>query len=258
MVTTLMSFNFKQKLKKKVINMGVGDIIGDALGYPFSNIKALVLYAVLAIIAGIIGGATLISSAASFSTKGFAGFAFSGLAIVGIIVFILVLFLIEGYGLDIIKYGIERRSDSPGIDFGRQITNAVKLIVVSIVYYIIPAILIFILSLFLRDWIMVIISLILVILFALANFMAKCRLAKTDNLGDALAIGEAIGDISRVGFGKIIATVLVIVVILVIVAFILALITNMNNTIGAILLGIFSVYFVFFYNRAIGLLYSEA
>ena len=127
--------------------MGVGDIIGDALGYPFSNIKALVLYAVLAIIAGIIGGATLISSAASFSTKGFAGFAFSGLAIVGIIVFILVLFLIEGYGLDIIKYGIERRSDSPGIDIGRQIANAVKLVVVDIVYYILPAIIIVILGL---------------------------------------------------------------------------------------------------------------
>ena len=238
--------------------MGVGDIIGDALAYPFNNVKALGLYIVLGIIAGIIGGAALFTSAASFSTQGFAGFALSGLSIVGVIVFILILFLIEGYGLDIIKYGIERRFDSPGIDMGRQIANAIKLIVVSIVYYVVPAVLIFILSLFLKDWIMVIISLILVILFALANFMAKCRLAKTDNLGDALAIGEAIGDISRVGLGKIIATVLVIVVILVIVAFILALITNMNNTIGAILLGIFSVYFVFFYNRAIGLLYSEA
>ena len=204
--------------------MGVGDIIGDALAYPFSNIKALVLYAVLAIIAGIIGGATLISTAASFSSKGLAGFAFSGLTIVGIIVFILVLFLIEGYGLDIIKYGIERRADSPGIDIGRQITNAIKLIVVSIVYYVIPAIIILVLGLFLRDWILAIISIILIIVFALANFMAKCRLAKTDNLGDALAIGEAIGDISRVGVGKIIATVVVIFVILVIVAFILALI----------------------------------
>ena len=238
--------------------MGIGDIIGDAIAYPFSNIKALVLYAILAIIAGIIGGATLISSAASFSSKGMAGFAFSGLTIVGIIVFILVLFLIEGYGLDIIKYGIERRADSPGIDIGRQISNALKLIVVSIVYYVVPAIIIFILGLFLRDWILAIISIILIIVFALANFMAKCRLAKTDSLGDALAIGEAIGDISKVGLGKIIGTVLVIVIILVVVAFILALITNMNNTIGAILLGIFSVYFVFFYNRAIGLLYSEA
>lgn len=88
--------------------------------------------------------------------------------------------------------------------------------------------------------------------------MAKCRLAKTDSLGEALAIGEAIGDISRVGLGKIIATVLVIIVVLVIAAFILALIGNLNGTIGGILVGIFAVYFVFFYNRAIGLLYGEA
>ena len=238
--------------------MGVGDIIGDAIAYPFSNIKALVLYAVLGIIAGIIGGASVLSIAASFSSKGLAGFAFGGLSVVGIIVFILILFLIEGYGLDIIKYGIERRNDSPGIDIGRQIANAFKLIVVAIVYYIVPAIIIFILGLFLRDWILLIISIILVILFALANFMAKCRLAKTDSLGDALAIGEAIGDISRVGLGKIIATVLVIVIFLIIIAVILTFISNINGTIGSILLGIFSVYFVFFYNRAIGLLYSDA
>jgi hypothetical protein len=241
-----------------VKNMGIGDIIGDAIAYPFSNIKALVLYAILGIIAGLIGGAALLSIAASFTSKGLAGFAFSGLSIVGIIILILVIFLIEGYALDIVKFGIERRSDSPGIDFGRQVSNAIKLIIVSVVYYVVPAIIIFILGLFLRDWILTIISLILLIVFTLANFMAKCRLAKTDNLGDALAIGEAIGDISKVGLGKIIGTVLVIVIILVIVAFIIGLISNANATIGNILLGIFSVYFVFFYNRAIGLLYSDA
>ena len=238
--------------------MGVGSIIGDALAYPFSNIKALVLYVVLGIIAAVIGGTALLTIAASFSTKGLAGFAFSGLSIVGVIVFIIVLFLIEGYALDIIKYGIERRTDSPGIDLARQVTNAIKLIVVSIVYYVVPAIIIAILSLFLKDWILAIIGIILIIVFALANFMAKCRLAKSDSLGDALAIGEAIGDISRVGFGKIIATVIVIFIILLIIAVIIAFITNMNNTIGSILLGIFSVYFVFFYNRAIGLLYADA
>ena len=238
--------------------MGVGSIIGDALAYPFSNIKALVLYVVLGIIAAIIGGASLLTIAASFSTKGLAGFAFSGLSIVGVIVFIIVLFLIEGYALDIIKYGIERRTDSPGIDLARQVTNAIKLIVVSIVYYVVPAIIIFVLSLFLTDWILAIIGIILIIVFALANFMAKCRLAKSDSLGDALAIGEAIGDISKVGFLKIIATVLVIIIILLIVSFIIAFISGLNNTVGSILLGIFSVYFVFFYNRAIGLLYAGA
>lgn len=236
--------------------MGVGDIISDALVYPFHNIKALVLYVILGIIAGLIGGAAIASIIGAFTTTGIGALAFDILGIVGIIVFILVLFLIEGYGLDIIKFGIERRDDSPGIDIARQISNAIKLIIVSFVYYIIPAIIIFVLGLFLRDWILTIISLILIIVFALANFMAKCRLAKTDNLGDALAIGEAIGDISKVGLGKIIATVVVIVVIAFIVAFIITLINNANSTIGGILLGIFSVYFVFFYNRAIGLLYS--
>ena len=238
--------------------MSISEMFSDALAYPFNNIKALLLYVVLGIIVALLGGATIVDFAVAFTTKGVGGAALAGLGIVGVILFVLVVFLVEGYALDIIKYGIERRSDGPGIDFGRQVSNAIKLVVVSIVYYVVPAIITLILSLFLRDWLIAVIGVILFIVFALANFMAKCRLAKTDNLGDALAIGEAIGDISRVGFGKIIATVLVIFIILVVVAFIIAFIGNMNNTIGSILLGIFSVYFVFFYNRAIGLLYSEA
>ena len=159
--------------------MGIGDIIGDALAYPFQNVKALLLYVVLGVIAAIIGGGAVLSLAATYTSKGLGGYAFGGLSIVGIILFVLVLFLIEGYGLDIIKFGIERRNDAPGIDIGRQISNAIKLVVVSIVYYVIPAI-------------------------------------------------------------------------------IIAFVINLNNIIGSILLGIFVVYFVFFYNRAIGLLYAEA
>ena len=66
--------------------MGVGNIIGDALAYPFNNIKALVLYVVLAIIAAIIGGAAVLSLMVSFSSKGLVGYTFGGLTIVGIIV----------------------------------------------------------------------------------------------------------------------------------------------------------------------------
>ena len=237
--------------------MSVGEIIGDALAYPFHNIKALVLYVVLGIIAGIIGGASVLAIAATLTKTGWSSFAFGGLSVVGIIVFIIVLFLIEGYALDIVKYGIERRSDSPGIEIGRQVSNAIKLIVVDIVYYIVPTIIMFVLSLFLRDWLLTIISIILFIVFALANFMAKCRLAQTDSLGNALAIGEAIGDISRVGIGKLLATVIVIAIIIIIVAIIIGLIGNINATISSILLGIFMVYVIFFYNRAIGLLYSD-
>ena len=210
------------------------------------------------IIAAIIGGTTVLTFATSMATKGFSSFALGGVGVVGIIVFILLLFLIEGYGLDIVKFGIERRADGPGIDFGRQVSNAVKLLIVSIVYYVVPAVIIFILGLFLRDWIMTIISLILVILFALANFMAKCRLAKSDSLGEALAIGEAIGDISRVGLGKLLATVILVVIIAVIIVVLIGIIGSISDIVGDILFGIFLVYLVFFYNRAIGLLYSDA
>lgn len=237
--------------------MNVGGIISDAVAYPFHNIKALLLYIVLSVIAALIAGASIISIVAAFSTKGLGGIAFAGLGIAEVLIFVLVLFLIQGYALDIIKFGIERRDDGPEIDIIRQIANAIKLVIVDVVYYIVPVIITAILALFLRDWLITIIGIILFIVFALANFMAKCRLAKTDSLGDALAIGEAIGDISKVGIGKLLAVVILVAIILIIIAFIVALLASLNNILGSIILGIAAVYFVFFYNRAIGLLYSD-
>ena len=237
--------------------MNVGGIISDAVAYPFHNIKALLLYIVLSVIAALIAGASIISIVAAFSTKGLDGIAFAGLGIAEVLIFVLVLFLIQGYALDIIKFGIERRDDGPEIDIIRQIANAIKLVIVDVVYYIVPVIITAILALFLRDWLITIIGIILFIVFALANFMAKCRLAKTDSLGDALAIGEAIGDISKVGIGKLLAVVILVAIILIIIAFIVALLASLNNILGSIILGIAAVYFVFFYNRAIGLLYSD-
>ena len=237
--------------------MSIGEILSDALVYPINNINAFIIFMILSIVGAVIGGTSIINIIGALSTTGWSSVAFSGLSIIGVVIFILILFLISGYTLDIIKYGIERRNDSPGIDFGRQVANAIKLIIVDIVYYIVPAIIIFVLGLFLRNWLMTIISIIILILFALANFMAKCKLAKTDSLGEALSIGEAIGDISRVGLGKLIATIILILFIIIIIAIIITLISGINATIGSILLGIASVYILFFYNRAIGLLYSD-
>ncbi len=237
--------------------MSIGSIISDALAYPFQNVKALVLYLILALIAALIGGSAIIGFIGAYHSTGFSSAAFAGMGLIGVIIFVLVYFLIEGYGLDVVKYGIERRSDSPGIDMGRQISNAIKLVVVTIVYFIIPVIITFVLGLFLRNWLVSIIALILFIVFALANFMAKCRLAKTDDLGAALAIGEAIGDISRVGFVKILGVAAIVVIILLIISIIVVLLNKLNTTLASIILAIASVYFVLFYNRAVGLLYSD-
>ena len=87
--------------------------------------------------------------------------------------------------------------------------------------------------------------------------MARCRLAKNDSLSEALAINEAMGDIFKIGLIKIIFT----VVLAFIMAFVLFIvsdsISDYNSVIGGIVLGVLSVYIIFFYNRATGLLYSN-
>ncbi|WP_405322977.1 DUF4013 domain-containing protein [Methanobrevibacter sp.] len=236
--------------------MEITEIIGDALVYPLNNVKSLILYVIIGAITGILGGASLIAMATQVSGNNVV--AAGGFGFIGILVMIIGSLLISGYGLDIVKYGIERRDDGPGIDIVRQVLNAIKLIVVSFVYYIIPAIVAWLLFTLLGKGILtLIIVAIMYIVFAFAQFMAVCRLAKYDSLGEALSIGEAIGDISKVGMLKVLITVIAVFIIGFIIAFICALIYNYHNIIGGLLLGIFGVYAIFFYNRAIGLLYSE-
>lgn len=237
--------------------MDVTEIIGDAIVYPAKNIRSLIIYVIIGIVTALLGGLSLLGMMASASGNNV--LAAGGLGFIAILIFILGSLLISGYGLDIVKYGIERREDGPGIDLVRQIVNAIKVVIVSIVYYIIPAIASWLLLTFLGNgFLTILIVFVIGVVFAFAQFMAVCRLAKTESLGDALAIGEAIGDISRVGMLKVLVTVIAVFVIGFIIAFVFGWISQANSTIGGILLGIFGVYFVFFYNRAIGLLYSDA
>ena len=235
--------------------MELGEILSDALVYPFQNIKALVLYIILGIILGIAISGTVVGIAAGTATKNI--FALVGLGIIGIFISLVIGFVITGYQLDIIKYGIERSAAAPGIDFVRQFINGVKYFVVIIVYMIIPIIIGAILAVIFQHWLSSIISFILAIVFSLALLMAECRLAKTEDLGYALAIGDAIGDISRIGALKVVLFIILIAVNTFILFLIVGLINQWNSTVGGILLGILGVYIAFFIGRATGLLYSQ-
>lgn len=236
--------------------MEITEIIMDALVYPLNNVKSLILYVIIGAITGILGGASLLAMTAQITGNNVV--AAGGFGFIGTLIMIIGALLISGYGLDIVKYGIERRDDGPGIDIVRQVLNAIKAIIVSFVYYIIPAIIAWLLFTLLgRGILTIIVVAILYIVFAFAQFMAICRLAKYDSLGAALSVGEAIGDISKVGMLKVLITVIAVFVIGFIIAFICGLIYNYHQIIGGLLLGIFGVYATFFYNRAIGLLYSQ-
>ena len=87
--------------------------------------------------------------------------------------------------------------------------------------------------------------------------MGVCRLAKTEDLGYALSIGDAITDISKVGIVTIILFIIIMFIIVLVLSFIGVAISQWNSIIGGILVGILGVYITFFAARAIGLLYSD-
>lgn len=235
--------------------MELGEIFSDALVYPFQNIKALIIYLILGIILGISISGTVASIAAGVAIENI--WAIIGSGIIGIIISLFIGFIISGYELDIIKYGIERNPGAPGVDFVRQFFNGVKLFVVEIVYMIIPIIIGAILAVIFQHWLSGLITFIITIIFSFALVMAQCRLAKTDDLSDALAVGEAIGDISRVGIVKLVLFIIMLAVISIVLFIIVGLISQWNNWIGGILSGILGIYIVFFASRALGLLYSD-
>ena len=236
--------------------MEIGEIISDAIVYPFNNIKALIIYMIIGIVCGLLGGASLMG--VLLAAQGNNVLAAGGLGFIGTLIIIIGGLLISGYGLDIVKFGIERRDDAPGIDIVRQVLNAIKVFIVGFVYYIIPAIIGWLLSTLLGKGILTtIIIFIISVVFAFAQFMAICRLAKYDSLGEALAIGEAIGDVSKVGMLKVLATIIAVFIIALIIAIVIGVIMQYSNLVGGILFGVFGVYLAFFYNRAVGLLYSQ-
>ena len=235
--------------------MELGEILSDALVYPFQNIKALVVYLILGIILGIATAGTVAAVMVGAMAKN--ALAVLGSGIIGIIIALFIGFIITGYQLDIIKYGIERSNGAPGIDFIRQFFNGVKYFVVNIVYMIIPIIIAAILAVIFQHWLSGLLTVIISIIFSLALMMGQCRLAKTENLTYALSIGEAIGDISRVGIGKVVVFIVLMFIISFVLFFIAGLINQWNTTVGGILIGILGIYLIFFNGRATGLLYSD-
>ena len=235
--------------------MEITEIFNDALMYPLKNIKALVIYVVLGIIVGIASAGSVAGMNAGMASNNL--LAVIGSGIIGIIISILVGFMIEGYVLDVIKYGISRDDIAPEIDFIRQFINGVKLFAVTIVYYLIPILISSFLAIFFSNWLSILITIVLFIIFAFAAFMAQCRLAKTEDIMYSLNIAGALGDITKVGIPKLIIFTVVVFVIAFVLVFLANIITQFNAIVGGLIMGIVGVYLTFFVARASGLLYSS-
>lgn len=100
------------------------------------------------------------------------------------------------------------------------------------------------------------IALVLFIIFSFFHYMANARLANTDSLGEALNIPEAFKDLSRIGYGKVIATVILMVIIVSAITGILSFVYGKIPMLS-ILNIIVTPFLMFALNRANGLLYSD-
>lgn len=274
--------------------MEIMEIIKDAFTFPANNLKALAIYIVITFVVGIFVAGGIITSIFSIDSSAY--------LVVSAILFIIALvigFILSGYEIDIIKTGIEREDLAPSFDFKNDLIRGIKAIIVTIVYFIIPAIITTIVAFitnvpgnvvnvagYLNQTvantngtvvansaidmipqdvlanligsvsITILIAAVLFIIFSFIQYMANARLANTDSLGEALNIPEAFRDISRIGYGKVIATVILVIIIIAVITGILSYIYQQVPAL-AILNIIVTPFLMFAMNRANGLLYSE-
>lgn len=274
--------------------MEIMDIIKEAFIFPSKDLAKLAVYIALIFVCGIAVALGLVLFVLGLADNAI----YAVIGVIFIIAALIVGFIISGYQISIIKSGIDGDESAPAFVWKENLITGVKYFVVSIVYYIIPAIIVLIVAwatnifglaadMFSKMWaanmnapanttvvftdvipqseiislgnaliITGIVALVLFIIFAFIQTMAESRLANTGSLGDALNIVEAFKDIGRIGWGKVIA---VVVLIFLVIAVINAIISGLNSYISGI--SIISIvvtpYLIFFAARATGLLYSD-
>ncbi|MGE0065005.1 MAG: DUF4013 domain-containing protein [Methanobacteriales archaeon] len=157
--------------------MKVGEIVGEALDYPGTNLKKVVTLGALIILSG----------------------------------FILPMFLVYGYWLRVLKATIAGFDELPDFDeWGGMFIDGLKVLVIGIVYMIIPMIFLVagILSISINPTdptfgiISIVIGVILAIIFALVEQIAIAHMAFNDRLGAAFQIGEILNVISEITWTK--------------------------------------------------------
>lgn len=241
--------------------MDVGKIISNSFKYPFRNIKKLPILFILFILIAIIPIGIVSDN--------------RYVLILGGIIFFIVILIIPGYFLSIVNIGLNESSMFPSFNFGKNIYDTLRLLVLRIVYMIVPAIVFFIvLSIFgpsslkmfaemkvpsfLATIVLgILIVLITYIIFEFLLFFAKARMAYLDSLSEALKIHKVIGDIRNIGFVKIITWLIIMGILMIVVSYVSSLVMLIPYVGFLIYIGIVIPILESIGNYSLGLLYSN-
>lgn len=241
--------------------MDVGKIISNSFKYPFRNIKKLPILFILFILIAIIPIGIVSDN--------------RYVLILGGIIFFIVILIIPGYFFSIVNIGLNESSMFPSFNFGKNIYDTLRLLVLRIVYMIVPAIVFFIvLSIFgpsslkmfaemkvpsfLATIVLgILIVLITYIIFEFLLFFAKARMAYLDSLSEALKIHNVIGDIRNIGFVKIITWLIIMGILMIVVSYVSSLVMLIPYVGFLIYIGIVIPILESIGNYSLGLLYSN-
>ena len=273
--------------------MDVMELIKDAFVFPSKNIKNLLIYELLAIVAGIFSlGGTVTYFLGVLNPE---LFMWGGIAC---IISMLIGWVLSGYLISVIKSGIDLDDKVPEFEWWENFTTGFDNFIVTIVYFVIPAFIVVVVGyltnifgnvmlvaqeLFLQAntaymgnttflvtdtlsqaMVNLAISLattltvavVVFVIFSFFQLMAESRLANTGSLMEALNIFEAAKDIGRIGIGKVIIVVLLVLIIVAVIEFVLSAVFSILPILS-ILSIIITPYLLFFVERAVGLLYSD-
>ena len=124
--------------------MEIMEIIQEAFIFPSKNLEKLAIYIVVLFVVGLLlgGGVAITSIGYSAGQVGYVA-----LSAIFIILGIIAALIISGYQLGILKSGIDHAPEAPSFDWKNDFINGIKLLIVSIVYYIVPFIIVVIIAL---------------------------------------------------------------------------------------------------------------
>lgn len=264
--------------------MEFGEIFSNAIKYPLSDYQKLLILGALYVIINI---PTIL---------GQFGFRNGTLSLIFLLVSIILNLIILGFTLNVIKNAINLDDNIPDFDWRKNIVDGLKYFVVVFVYYLIPSIVVTIigiasLSSFFMSigkkgmdtianaaspevamnaiptaaWsnlaaglaLTAVVAIILFLIFGIFATVAVCRLAKHDSLDEAFHIGDIMDDIKEIGILRIIGFLIILIIIVAILGFVIGLLSLIPYV--GIIIGylVGSSFIALFYNRAVGLLYSD-
>ena len=271
--------------------MDITEIIKRAFVFPSKNLEILSIYAILSILAG------------AFAFQGVVTFIFGIIDIwnfliggVYIIISIIIGIITRRISIQCVKSGIELQDKIPDFKWWGNWGIGLKKIVVTIFYFIVPALIVVFIALivnvfgniinigqaivleagpvimgnttiegaitqasiplFISLAFTLIVGLIIFLVFTFFQVIAEARLAHTGSLKKALNIFSAAKDLKMIGVGKVI---LLSVLLLVIVSFIEMILTIIFNhlVVLSILNIVITPYLALFAQSAMGFLYSD-